>query len=146
MRTVGNFPGVKHGQSVTLTTHPHLMPRSRMSRSYISSPQSTCMVSNGAALLLHHFTVSITKYSWQYRKSYISSSLVHAYFFCKKIFCPKLYYMLYNIMLLCKNSLYVVKTHYLGLNLKTTDNASKLHLFWPYKHRFQKKSNFKRSP
>jgi hypothetical protein len=31
-------PGVKHGQGVTLTTHPHLMPRSRMSRSYISSP------------------------------------------------------------------------------------------------------------
>jgi hypothetical protein len=23
---------------VTLTTHPHLVPRSRMSRSYISSP------------------------------------------------------------------------------------------------------------
>jgi hypothetical protein len=30
--------GVKRGQGVTLTTHPHLVPRSRMSRSYISSP------------------------------------------------------------------------------------------------------------
>jgi hypothetical protein len=31
-------PGVKHGWGVMLTTHPHLMPRSRMSRSYTSSP------------------------------------------------------------------------------------------------------------
>jgi hypothetical protein len=31
-------PGVKRGQGVTLTTHPHLMLRSRMSRSYTSSP------------------------------------------------------------------------------------------------------------
>jgi hypothetical protein len=33
----GPFPGLKHGQGVTLTTHPHLVPRSRMSRSYTSS-------------------------------------------------------------------------------------------------------------
>jgi hypothetical protein len=31
-------PGVKCGQGVTLTTHPHLVPRSRMSSSYTSSP------------------------------------------------------------------------------------------------------------
>jgi hypothetical protein len=31
-------PGVKPGRGVTLTTHPHLVPRSRMSRSYTSSP------------------------------------------------------------------------------------------------------------
>jgi hypothetical protein len=31
-------PGLKRGRGVTLTTHPHLMPRSRMSRSYTSSP------------------------------------------------------------------------------------------------------------
>jgi hypothetical protein len=31
-------PGLKNGQGVTLTTHPHLLPRSRMSGSYISSP------------------------------------------------------------------------------------------------------------
>jgi hypothetical protein len=31
--------GVKHGWGMTLTTHPHLVPRSRMSRSYtFSSP------------------------------------------------------------------------------------------------------------
>jgi hypothetical protein len=28
-------PGVKRGRGVTLTTHPHLEPRSRMSTSYI---------------------------------------------------------------------------------------------------------------
>jgi hypothetical protein len=31
-------PGVKHGRGVTLTTHPHLVPRLSMSRSYTSSP------------------------------------------------------------------------------------------------------------
>jgi hypothetical protein len=30
-------PGVKRGRGVTLTTHPHLVPRLRMSRSYICS-------------------------------------------------------------------------------------------------------------
>jgi hypothetical protein len=35
----GPFPGgKKRGRGVTLTTHPHLVPRSRMSRSYTSSP------------------------------------------------------------------------------------------------------------
>jgi hypothetical protein len=34
----GLFTGVKRGRDVTLTTHPHLVPRSRMSRSYILSP------------------------------------------------------------------------------------------------------------
>jgi hypothetical protein len=38
MGTAGSFPGVKRGRGVTLTTHPHLVPRSRMSRSYTSSP------------------------------------------------------------------------------------------------------------
>jgi hypothetical protein len=31
-------PGLKHGRGMTLTTHPHLVPRSRMGRSYTSSP------------------------------------------------------------------------------------------------------------
>jgi hypothetical protein len=30
--------GLKRGRGVMLTTHPHLVPTSRMSRSYISSP------------------------------------------------------------------------------------------------------------
>jgi hypothetical protein len=30
--------GIKRGRGVTLTTHPHLVPRSLMSRIYISSP------------------------------------------------------------------------------------------------------------
>jgi hypothetical protein len=38
MRTGVLSPGVKRGRAVTLTTYPHLVPRSRMSRSYISSP------------------------------------------------------------------------------------------------------------
>jgi hypothetical protein len=43
-------PGLKHGQGVTLTTHPHLVPRSRMIRSYISSPPSAFMACSGTAL------------------------------------------------------------------------------------------------
>jgi hypothetical protein len=31
-------PGLKRGRGVTLTTHPYLVPRSRMSRSYTSCP------------------------------------------------------------------------------------------------------------
>jgi hypothetical protein len=38
MGTGGPFPGVKRGQGVTTTTHPLLVPRLRMSRSYISFP------------------------------------------------------------------------------------------------------------
>jgi len=36
MGTGGPFPGVKRGRGVTLTSHPHLVPRSGM-RSYTSS-------------------------------------------------------------------------------------------------------------
>jgi hypothetical protein len=45
-------PGVKRGRGVTLTTHPHLVPRSWMIRSYTSSPPSATMVCSGTTLLL----------------------------------------------------------------------------------------------
>jgi hypothetical protein len=38
MGTGGPFPGAKRGPGMTLTTQPHLVPRSRMSRGYTSSP------------------------------------------------------------------------------------------------------------
>jgi hypothetical protein len=37
MGTGGPFPGAKRSRGVTLTNHPHLVPKSRMSRSYTSS-------------------------------------------------------------------------------------------------------------
>jgi hypothetical protein len=37
MGTVGPFSRVKHGRGVTLITHPHLVPKSRTSMSYIAS-------------------------------------------------------------------------------------------------------------
>jgi hypothetical protein len=44
MGTGALSPGVKHGRGVTLTTHPHLVPRSRMSnyftRQYIQEDSS----------------------------------------------------------------------------------------------------------
>jgi hypothetical protein len=38
MGTGGLYPGAKRGRGVTLTTHPHLVPRLSMSKSYTSSP------------------------------------------------------------------------------------------------------------
>jgi hypothetical protein len=52
MGTGGPSPGLKRGRGVTLTTHPHLVPRSRMSRSYISSPPRPFMACSGTALAL----------------------------------------------------------------------------------------------
>jgi hypothetical protein len=43
-------PGLKRGRSVTLTTHPHLVPRSRMSRNYTSSPPSPFVACSETAL------------------------------------------------------------------------------------------------
>jgi hypothetical protein len=37
MGTGGPFPGLKRSLGVMLTTYSHLVPRSRLSRSYISS-------------------------------------------------------------------------------------------------------------
>jgi hypothetical protein len=37
-------PGLKRSQGVTLTTHPHLGPSSRMSRSYTSPPSNSWRV------------------------------------------------------------------------------------------------------
>jgi hypothetical protein len=50
MGTAGPFPEAKSGRDVTLTTHPHLVPRSRMSRSCISSPPSATTAWNGTDL------------------------------------------------------------------------------------------------
>jgi hypothetical protein len=51
MGTGSPFPGTKRGRDVTLTTHPYLVPRSRMSRSYTSSSPSAIMACSGTALL-----------------------------------------------------------------------------------------------
>jgi hypothetical protein len=46
-------PGLKRGRGVTLTTQPHLVSRSRMSRSYTySPPQSASVACSGTALAL----------------------------------------------------------------------------------------------
>jgi hypothetical protein len=50
-------PGLKRSRGVTLTTHPHLVPRSRMSRSYTSSPPSAFMACSGTALVLAVYSV-----------------------------------------------------------------------------------------
>jgi hypothetical protein len=49
--TGGPFPSIKRGQTVTLTTHLHLVPRSRLSRSYTSFSPSAVVTCSGTALL-----------------------------------------------------------------------------------------------
>jgi hypothetical protein len=51
MGTRDPFPGVKRGQGTMLTTHPHLILRSRMSRSCTSSPPSTFVACSGTAFM-----------------------------------------------------------------------------------------------
>jgi hypothetical protein len=67
MGTGGPFLGVKRGRGVTLTSHPHLVPRSRMSRSYTFSPPSTCVACRGTAfrhcVLLTCTTLDSNSYS-----------------------------------------------------------------------------------
>jgi hypothetical protein len=50
MGTWGPFPQVKSGRGVTLTTQPHLVPTSRMSRIYSSSPPQRLHGGSGTAL------------------------------------------------------------------------------------------------
>jgi hypothetical protein len=50
--TGGPFPGAEARPGRDADTHPHLVPRSRMSRRYTSSPSSAFMACNGTALAL----------------------------------------------------------------------------------------------
>jgi glutaredoxin len=50
---------VKRSRGVTLTTHPHLTPRSRMHRSYIPLPLGAYMASSGTAFTLLFTSVFI---------------------------------------------------------------------------------------
>jgi hypothetical protein len=51
MGTIGPFPGIKGGRGVTLTTHPHLVPKSRLSKSDKSSLSCRMHGGSGTALL-----------------------------------------------------------------------------------------------
>jgi hypothetical protein len=48
------FTGLKRGREVKLTTHPHLVLRWRMSRTYTSSPPSAFVACSGTALAFNH--------------------------------------------------------------------------------------------
>jgi hypothetical protein len=57
MGTGSPLPRVKRGQDVTLTTHPHLVPRPRMSRTNASCPQWRLHSGSGTALLYFHLHI-----------------------------------------------------------------------------------------
>jgi hypothetical protein len=46
------FPGAETRPGVMLTTNPHLVPRSRMGRSYTPSPPNAYVACSGTALAL----------------------------------------------------------------------------------------------
>jgi hypothetical protein len=50
-------PGLKRGRGVTLTTQPHLVPRSRMSRSYTPLPPSAFVAYSWTAFRTHNVEV-----------------------------------------------------------------------------------------
>jgi hypothetical protein len=50
--TVGLFPGTKRGRGVTLTTHPHLMPRSKMRGAILLSSLAPAWRSRTVLLLM----------------------------------------------------------------------------------------------
>jgi hypothetical protein len=54
--------GLKRGRGVKLNTHPHLVPRLRMSRNYTSSPPCAFVVCSGTALASGK-NVQLSRYS-----------------------------------------------------------------------------------
>jgi hypothetical protein len=67
--------GVKHGRGVTLTTHLHLGARSRMSRSYISSPP--CRLHGGGRKDLLFYLVALLVLTQN--RSQITSRNIHLF-------------------------------------------------------------------
>jgi hypothetical protein len=63
MGTGGPFPGVKRDWEVTLTTHPHLVPRSRMSSSYDPLPLVACMAVAGQLYFLPFLVTGVFIYA-----------------------------------------------------------------------------------
>jgi hypothetical protein len=55
--------GLKRGRGVTLTTHPHLELRSKMSRSYTSSHQSAFVACSGTALAFLSLFTNLCQHS-----------------------------------------------------------------------------------
>jgi hypothetical protein len=92
MGTGGPFSGVKRGWGVTLTTHPHLVPWSWMSRSYTSSPLSASMACNGTALLYFYIPEDNSELHTRRRenlKSHIHTVIIHfSFLLCKPLGFP----------------------------------------------------------
>jgi hypothetical protein len=75
-------PGVMRGRGVTLTTHPHLGPRLKMSRSYTFSPPNASMACSGTAYLYLSLTLSLlgSKYFQEY---IVLKKIIISYFLLK---------------------------------------------------------------
>jgi hypothetical protein len=85
MGTCGPFPGLKRGWGVTLTVHPHLVPRSRVSRRCISSPPWRLRGGSGTTLALSYrqihcpsvyVTISIFYCKWEHETRVLNDLLI----------------------------------------------------------------------
>jgi hypothetical protein len=77
MGTGGPFPGAKSQPGLDADHSPHLFPRSRMSRSYSSSPPSVFVVCGGTALAFNLYIGSCVWWvTWKNVRSHIQSILL----------------------------------------------------------------------
>jgi hypothetical protein len=73
MGTGGVLSPGQRGRDVTLTTHPHLVPRSRMSRSYTSSPPSATMACSGTPYKWRiNNSFSVCEMNFSYKQRFVS--------------------------------------------------------------------------
>jgi hypothetical protein len=70
MGTGDPFPAVKLDRGLTLTTHPHLVPRSWMSRSYTFSPPAPPSVNCGLLYLYSFRSKTLVHRQWKSEQSY----------------------------------------------------------------------------
>jgi hypothetical protein len=100
-------PGLKRGRAVTLTTHPCLVPRSRMSSSYTSCPPGSIVACSGTALafgskiydvIMIHILVYLTKYKIRFENKI---SILIKFQLSTDLF-PKRFLPTYNFVMLSK--------------------------------------------
>jgi hypothetical protein len=85
-------PRLKRSRGVTLTTHPHLVPKLRMSRSYTFSPPNASVACGGTALavtclgkynitLLQVYVIQarlVTGIHWQFKITIVSKAVTNS--------------------------------------------------------------------
>jgi hypothetical protein len=121
------FPGLQRGRGVTLTTHLHLVPRSRM-RSYISSPPNAFVVCSGTALdflgrlISHYLYITVPTATGRY----------HSLIWLSKIFCC--IHCSLNVILCVRSSPFALQLNHFRSKKNILSDVTYLHLSYIYKN------------